>query len=274
MTQLIKLRQRIKLIGSIQKVTEAMRLVSMSVHSRLNSQIIYLKNYQTELNQLLAATHNLGQTSSFDHHQRLIILVGSQKGLCGTFNKEVLDKFLKEASSTESTKLIVIGKKLIDLIQPRYQIQYSFPKFTPTSLKKMVEEIFKYITAPDQANMTVTCFSNQSRTFFTHNTKISPIRPLSKINPSKENYATDPYTWEQPAVKLSQLLIENQIRFNLYCILLDSLIAEYAARFRAMDNAARNAGSLLEVAERQFAKARQAKITRELIELSAIFQTK
>ena len=52
------------------------------------------------------------------------------------------------------------------------------------------------------------------------------------------------------------------------------MIAEYSARFRSMDSATRNANTLLETAERQYRKVRQAKITRELVELSAIFQTK
>lgn len=274
MPQLIKLRQRIKLIGTIQKITQAMRLVSMSVHSRLNNQLIYLKSYQSELNRtFLALQHANNANLKTTIDKKLIILIGSQKGLCGAFNQEVLNKYNTIHQNDSTTELIVIGKKLIDTVQQKYTINRRIPKLTPTVLSEISTKIFTYIT--QQKNFSeVICISNQSKSFFAHTTKITQIIPLPTTTLANSPSDLDPYIWEQSEAEIYQLLIANQIKLNIYCTLFDSLIAEYSARFRSMDNAARNARTLLEAAERQYSKLRQAKITGELVELSAIFQTK
>ena len=97
MSQLIKLREQIKTIKTIQKITQAMRLVSMSIHSRLNNQKVYLKNYQNELNKIATIIDNnqkIDQKKSILSHKKLVILIGSQKGLCSSFNQDILRKFL------------------------------------------------------------------------------------------------------------------------------------------------------------------------------------
>lgn len=283
MSQLIKLREQIKTIKTIQKITQAMRLVSMSIHSRLNNQKNYLKNYQHELNRIANITdtyktkHNENTISSLQQ-TKLLILIGSQKGLCGAFNQDILRRYSEyhKVQPKENFELIVIGKKLIDTTQRKYQIDHKIIKFTPAVLVQIVDELFTIIT--NQKFKEVVFFSNSSKNFFTHTTKISSLfdtqNNLSindKINLNDQN---EPYIWEQPANELAETLNTNQLKLTVYCLLFDSLVAEYSARFRSMDKATRNASNLLENAERQYRKVRQAKITRELVELSAIFQTK
>jgi len=274
MPQLIKLRQRIKLIGTIQKITQAMRLVSMSVHSRLNQQLIFIKNYRSELGQAINAVND-PNLSQFSHTNapKLIILIGTQKGLCGSFNQEIMHTFEQQKTAITDYELLVIGKKLIDTVQRKYQITHKIPKFAPTAISEISNKIFNYITKQKQFSEVI-CISNQPKSFFAHITTYNTIVAEPKHIPNKIKNQSDPYAWEQTEASIGELLYANQLKLNIYCSLFDSLIAEYAARFRSMDNASRNASSLLEAAERQYAKARQTKITRELIELSAIFQTK
>lgn len=274
MSQLIKLRQQIKTIKTIQKITQAMRLVSMSIHSRLNNQKVFLKNYQSELSIITQLVNSAKITTPEDNHlanKQLIILIGSQKGLCGTFNQDVLRKFYKYYNPSQYTELLVIGKKLVDTVQRKHHIEQKIIKFTHSALPEIVNKIFNYIN--DQHTFSeVVCLSNSSKNFFVHLTKSTTIWPLSNSN--EQATIREPYTWEQPASQISSIVDINQLKLNIYCLLFDSLIAEYAARFRSMDNATRNANNLLETAERQYRKVRQSKITRELVELSAIFQTK
>lgn len=280
MSQLIKLRQQIKTIKTIQKITQAMRLVSMSVHSRLNNQKIYLKNYQAESNKITSIVETVNshtlKENSFGS-KKLIVLIGSQKGLCGSFNQDILRKYLDyhKNQNQEDFELMVIGKKLVDTAQRKYQLDHTITKFTPATINETVSNLFNYINAPKKYKEVI-IFSNSSKNFFTHITKITYLlsntnKQIIKTKSSKE---IEPYFWEQAASELAKKLEINQIKLDIYCLFFDSLIAEYAARFRSMDSATRNANTLLETAERQYRKVRQTKITRELVELSAIFQTK
>jgi F-type H+-transporting ATPase subunit gamma len=281
MSQLIKLREQIKTIKTIQKITQAMRLVSMSIHSRLNNQKVYLKNYQSELNKIAAVIDTYSNDNSENFNlapKKLIILIGSQKGLCSSFNQDILRKFLIYKASQPNIEIMVIGKKLIDIMQRKSKIDHKIMKFTPANLSEISSHIFNYITNQTDFNE-VFCLSNSSKNFFTHLTKITPLLPIqpnktSSISAVPEKDNQEPYIWEHPLAEIAKTLTMSQLKLNIYCLLFDSLIAEYAARFRSMDNATRNASELLETTERQYRKVRQAKITRELVELSAIFQTK
>jgi F-type H+-transporting ATPase subunit gamma len=80
------------------------------------------------------------------------------------------------------------------------------------------------------------------------------------------------YTWEQNPSDILDDLALQYLTATMYRLLFQSLLAEQAARFISMDNATRNAKQLLEDTQLQYNKLRQAKITRELTELSASFQ--
>lgn len=283
MSQLIKLREQIKTIKTIQKITQAMRLVSMSVHSRLNTQKNYLKIYQNELNKISSITNQATQETKIadtlnyntTNNSKIIVLIGSQKGLCGSFNQDVLRKYSEHHKSqpNQPLELIVIGKKLVDTTVRKYQINRKILKFTPALISEIVNELFSHINT-QAPNTEVLFFSNSSKNFFTNICKITSLFDNKSTSESKAPSHHEPYIWEQTACELTEKLNTSQLKLNIYCLLFDSLIAEYSARFRSMDSATRNANTLLETAERQYRKVRQAKITRELVELSAIFQAK
>lgn len=275
MSQLVKLRQRINTIQTIQKVAQAMRLVAMSVHSQLNHQLGYLKIYQAKLDQLanLVQADKFNQTNNTKTH-RLIILIGSQKGLCGGFNSDIikaLDRYQKNQSIP--TDLVVIGKKLIELIQRKNDIKTRFPKFNHTNLNETAHLLINLIN--HQLDTTeIICISNQNRSFFAHAVQITNLSTQNNHLIANSDDLLADYIWEQSKTELTQLILHKQLNLSVHNILLNSLIAESAARFRSMDSATRNADTLLETSTRQYSKLRQAKITRELVELSAIFQIK
>jgi F-type H+-transporting ATPase subunit gamma len=275
MSQLVKLRQRIKTVKTIQKITQAMRLVSMSIHSQLSRQTTYLKEYQNELDKIFTAVklpekQLLNQKAQ--SNKSLLILIGSQKGLCSSFNQDIFKKFNSNKQLQQQVELLVIGKKLIDLVQCKNSINKKLPKFSHTTINEITNKIFNYIT--EQQNFTtVSYISNHSKSFFAHKTKNANLIPFEHTN-SNHPAPKEDYLWEQPQVEIAHKLAYRQLKLNIYNALFDSLVAEYAARFRSMDSATRNADSLLETTQRQYNKMRQAKITSELVELSAIFQTK
>jgi F-type H+-transporting ATPase subunit gamma len=275
MSQLVKLRQRINTIQTIQKIAQAMRLVSMSVHSQLNNQLGYLKIYQAKLDQLanLVQSTEPNQTSN-SKKSRLMILIGSQKGLCGSFNSDIikaLDQYQKKHPLP--TEIVVIGKKLIDLAQRKHDLKIKVTKFNHTVLNETAHLIMDLVRKQPEATEII-CLSNQNRSFFAHTVEITTLNGQSNLQLTASSDMLDDYLWEQPKAELAQTILHKQLSLSLHNILLNSLIAEASARFRSMDSATRNADTLLETSTRQYSKLRQAKITRELVELSAIFQIK
>ena len=100
MSQLIQMRRRIKTIETIRKITNAMRLIAMSGHSRLKHKEELVKNYNNQVEELYKQIRSQ-IPENYDPLARhispnapeLIILIGSQKGLCGNFNSNVFKSF-------------------------------------------------------------------------------------------------------------------------------------------------------------------------------------
>jgi F-type H+-transporting ATPase subunit gamma len=286
MAQLIQMRQRIKAIETIKKITHAMQLISMSMHSRLRSRTPHLNKYQQEVEHMLnkvrraaPSWHNpLMYPDVAPETNPLIILVASQKGLCGNFNTTLFYKFKSEFSSNflRHAKIITVGKhaQTYSKHNPLGTVIASFDKFSSTKLNHISERIVAEISLAKTPYSSVIIVANGLKTFFVQHPVITTVLPLETTfdtsNGSVES--GEPYTWEQAPAEILDDLALQYLTATVYKLLFQSLLAEQAARFLSMDNATRNAQQLLEDTQLQYNKLRQAKITRELTELSASFQ--
>ena len=279
MSKLIHMRNRIKAIETIKKITHAMRLISMSTHSRLKHQEEFLTAYNQTVTNLFAQvyaatpkwTHNLIAPS--DTKTCLVVLVGSQKGLCGTFNTTLFKFFTEqlEKNKLKPTSMISIGKKAVDFLHQQQGVEplANYPEFNSRTLATVAHAITYAITHAEQPYGSVLIVGNVLKGFFTQKPTIHHLIPFEQpetIQPLSN------YEWEQtPQELLDELLIwyiESQVQNALF----QSLLAEHAARFISMDSSTRNAKNLLEEGRLEYNKARQAKITRELTELVGGFQ--
>src|SRR5579872_3982064 len=142
MSKLIQMRNRIQTIETIRKVTDAMRIISMSAHSRLKAKQDALDNYLHTLSILLAKVQQATPSwsnerlmpTSIHNNNPLIILIGSQKGLCGGFNSHLLkffDGYLKEYPSAHY-HFVAVGKKAVDYMQAHHSdaILKTYPTLT------------------------------------------------------------------------------------------------------------------------------------------------
>lgn len=124
MEQLISMRQRIKSVQTIQKITQAMRLISISTHSRLSNKKLNLEKYRQALFELylkiqanLESKPALVKPNRNINNKNLIILVGSQKGLTGTFNSHLLKFFEKDYNLNPQDDIITVGKIISDYVK-------------------------------------------------------------------------------------------------------------------------------------------------------------
>lgn len=260
MSHFIALKQRIKIIETIKKTTGAMRLISMSTHSRLNHQRIILDEYTQEIDRIL---HDLRekavQTQSIrmpcevrTELEPVIILVGSQKGLCGTFNENVFHLLTKQKLPA-TCPLITAGKRASDALKQAGLIPITtFDELKSANFATTASALTTFLLKLNRTNVVI--FSNYSRSFFAQKAKMTNLE-LPQLD-----------TITSPFLQTVEVL---HIKTALMHILYESLLAEQAARFLSMDTATRNAEEVLEQTRLEYNKARQTHITMELTELSS-----
>jgi F-type H+-transporting ATPase subunit gamma len=282
MSLLIQLRYRIRAIETIKKITHAMRLISMSARSRLKNKEEPLREYMKTSLELLQRikshapdwNNHIINPSSDAPHNPLVILIGSQRGLCGNFNTTLFHFFEKTATLQPHKtggviQIIPVGKKAIAYVEdnPAYSVVTRFPELTAKTMSTIAHQILQLLLQRDQAFTNVIVFSNQLKTFFVQKPHETVLIPFAASDTVEESQTKEDYLWEQSPRQLLDQLAYQTLEVQLHYLLFESLLAEHAARFISMDNATRNAQSLLEDTQLQYNKLRQAKITKELTEL-------
>jgi len=284
MAQLIQMRQRIKAIETIKKITHAMRLISMSLHSRLRSKAPLLANYQKEIAAMFEKVrfaapkwrNRIMHPKTDAKSNPLVIFVASQKGLCGNFNTALFREFqeLIPPAKIKKINFVAVGKYAVDFFkkQETDRIVKTFDHFSSAQLNMISGRIVELISQAETPYSAVTFIANYPKSFFSQKPKSTDILPLSKdFAEGKTKRPREPYVWEQDPNEVLDDLALQFLTSQIYHLLFQSLLAEQAARFISMDNSTRNAKQLLEDTQLLYNKLRQAQITRELTELSASF---
>lgn len=278
MSQLIQLKQRIKAIKVIKKITHAMRLISMSCRVKMIKHSTNLQIFRDEITPLLCSLHSLhpntyeNQTSAKD----LWILVSSEKGLCGNFNNIIFNYFQAEYKTIDPTKLniIAIGKQANDYLakQGIKMIAY-YDKLSSNKVEETANLVYEFLLKYKNLYKTVTCFYNHPKTFFIQEPYKYNILPVLSENNCSINSPInlEDYYWPQPPAEVLECIFQSFLKLNILYILSQSIIAEQSARFLSMDSSTRNAENLLKKMNLEYNKIRQAKITRELTELISSF---
>ncbi len=282
MSKLIQLRQRSKAIETIKKITHAMRLISMSTHSHLQHLQAPINQYGYELEKLFHQLLNYAPTwhnpliyPDANNQKIAIIVIGSQKGLCGSFNTQLLKVFTQYMYEQDPTQcdITAVGQKAVEFFKdPKLgQFKYSYEKFSAQRMEPIAREITHTLVHAHPHYKSVIIFSNLFKSFFVqkpHSTTLLPLAPFPEINmPNK-----DDFVWEQTPQDLLDAMIPQYIESKIKHYLFQSLISEHAARFISMDSATRNAKELLATNNLEYNKLRQAKITKELTELIGSYE--
>lgn len=283
MSKLIQMRNRIQTIETIKKVTDVMRIISMSAHSRLKIKQEPLSEYLDTLKRLLAKIQHA--TPSWSHERLmptkentnpLIVVIGSQKGLCGGFNTQ-LSKFLNEYLTQNPSAhyhFTAVGKKPIDYLINNHpdKLICSFPVLTARNFLTIAQELTDLIMLATPAYTSVTIISNVFKNFFIQKATITHLIPFNAahISPTTAFTAQD-YIWDESPNDILNVLAVQYIEAQLQHLIFQSLLSEHAARFISMDNSTRNANTLLTATKLEYNKIRQAKITTEITELTGNF---
>lgn len=278
MSQLIQLKQRIKAIQVIKKITHAMRLISMSSRMKMIKNTENLKIFRDEILPLLCSLESVHPTveQNKPFYKNIIILIAAEKGLCGTFNTTIFAYFQAQLKhlNINDYHFIAVGKQAGQfLASQNIKMVARYDKLSNNHLEKTATHLYEYLIQHKDSYQTVTCFYNKSKTFFVQESCQYQLLPVQAQTSCSINTAADleDYYWPQAPADVILCIFQSFLKLNILFILSQSIIAEQSARFLSMDSSTRNAENLLKKMQLEYNKIRQAKITRELTELISSF---
>ena len=284
MPGLKEVRTRIASVKSTQQITSAMKMVSASKLKRGQNAIQKLRPYAGKLKELL---ENLSASlSSSDNvyskerkiQKALIIVVTSNRGLCGAFNGNVIKTTVNiirtkyaEINKSGNLDLFCIGKMGADFFTRRkYNVidtnhhildSSKFENVAPIAERLMKDfKDGKY----DHIEVVYNMFKNAAVQILSNEQFLPVLKPQPVKG--KEKLVAD-YIYEPDKEQIVAELIPKSLKIQFYKIILDSIAAEHGARMTAMHKATDNADSLLKELRLSYNKARQASITKEILEI-------
>ena len=284
MPNLIDIRRRIRSVKSTQQITKAMKMVAASKLRRSQERVLAARPYAATLGATLgsvagrlparedgAPPHPL--LAQREEKRVVLLVVTGDKGLCGAFNTNVnraAGAFLREkAAAGVEVSLVTLGRKACDFWRRRTA--------TVLEARPGLFQRFGYETAAEVARALAGRFTggetdavyavfNEFKSVLSQTVGVRRLLPIELAElPAGEGRA-DTLFEPGPDVILSRLL-PRHLEFQLYRVLLESNAAENAARMTAMESATKNAGEMIDSLTLTYNRARQAKITKELIEI-------
>ncbi len=279
-----EIRRRIKGVKSTQQITRAMEMVAAVKLNRVRSQAENSRPYIDRLSMLmriirssevaaLAADHPVFRTT--EGSRLLLIAITSDRGLCGTFNINMINavEHFYACNREKQITTIAVGKKGYDaLLRKGYGVEKFFPVPTSAALASDLRTINTLINeyfsgqSVDEVHICYTRFINVLRHEPT-NLKLLPLSPLSEEERKHLVKGEIDFLMEPSFQELATALIPQYIETAIFHCLIESLTSEYAARMVSMRNATDNADEMIKALTLTYNKARQAGITKELIDI-------
>jgi len=287
MPNLKEVRNRIVSVNSTKQITSAMKLVSAAKLKKAQDAITKMRPYSNKLTEIL---QNLSQSMDASEgvytRQRevknvLLVVVTSNRGLCGGFNANVLKRAnwamnneYKQLMEEGKLHVITVGKKAtqffakrnVNLISSHDEIfnAISFENVIPVA-----EEVMKLFVEGkvDKVEFIYNQFKSAGTQVIQQEQFLPVLPPEKKVEETKTNSVD--YIFEPSKEEIIQNLIPLSLKTQFFKVVLDSNASEHGARMTAMHKATDNAGELLKALKLSYNKARQAAITNEILEISA-----
>ena len=275
MANLKDIRDRIKSVKSIQKVTKAMKMVSAAKMRRAQERMELSRPYSDSLSKVIknllpdVDRSLLPLLEIREIKRKAYIVVSADRGLAGAFNSNVLKVAQKEIDDfgVENVDLFCIGKKARDHFKKRnYNIINSHTDFWSgmeyDSAMMIGRDIIDYFSSSkvDEVHVVYNYFVNVAQ----QKVKSEVLLPLKYESASNE---VSDRLYEPSKKQIVKSLIPKHLNIQMWKYLLESYASEQAARMLSMENATTNAEDMIKNLTLEFNKARQAAITTEMLEI-------
>jgi F-type H+-transporting ATPase subunit gamma len=289
MANQIQVKRRIGTAQNISKITKAMEMVAASKMKKAQNQALAARPYSQALYDSITT---ISEASSLDDHPllsnhdegiQLIVVVGTDKGLCGALNGNILKRLLEWRKSNPNGEVVAVGKKAVLATRslgmtvhaqftqlPEYISTKDIIPVTTLLLKGFSEKKFKSV------DVLYTDFINT----LSQKPKQAPLLPISRsFKPDvvkkkvEEKIQPKEYVFEPNPRAILDGLLPFYLENTIYHSFLEAKASEHSARMVAMKNASENAGELVDELKLVFNKTRQQGITTELLDIVSASMT-
>jgi F-type H+-transporting ATPase subunit gamma len=290
MPGLKEVRIRITSVKSTQQITNAMKMVAASKLRKAQMAILQLRPYAAELRNILQNLSGSIEDSAENAYTKertpekiLIVGITSNRGLCGGFNSNVIKTILSLLETTYASQhqkgnvaIFCVGRKVSEYFTKRnYNVvgvyddlldHISFEKVS----EKAVNLTKSYL---DKQYDRIILIYNQFKNAAVQRLVVEPFLPIEPVVPPSsvttviKPVAAPDFIFEPDKETILRELIPKTLRIQLFKAILDSYASEQGARMTAMQQATDNAKEILKELQLTYNKARQASITKEILEI-------
>jgi F-type H+-transporting ATPase subunit gamma len=270
------IKRKVRSVSNIKKITRAMQMVAASKLKKVQVRLMELRPYSDKIREFLqglAAQVKDLNYPLFQPREKVkkiaIVAVMADKGLCGSYNSNMMrfaQKFIEEQK--KPYEAIAVGKKAVEWFKKqdvKLRGEYQgLPTEIPFSqIKAMTKQLVDMFVKGevDEVHLLFTRYVN-ALTFKPGSVKFLPIEPEKTEKKLAHEYEFEP----EPAAILDKL-IPRYVEVSFHRLLLESMSSEHAARMNAMRNATDSASDLISSLTLQYNNARQAGITKELLDI-------
>lgn len=287
MATLREIRRRITGVKNTQKITKAMKMVAAAKLRRAQEGIMATRPYARKLAEMLR--HLVPQVDpsvnpllvTREVKKVILVVVTADRGLCGAFNSNIIKAAVQHARANYAPmlengdlRLITVGKKGFDYFNKRQYELYAkhvgiFQSLDFREARSIVQELTDGYLKGEFDRVEV--IYNEFKSVVQQKVVVEQVLPIPPEELGKgggqKNHAQVEYIYEPSKPEIVNTLIPKHLNFLMWRVLLESNAAEQGARMAAMENATENAKEMIRSLTLQFNNARQASITKELLEI-------
>lgn len=286
MANLRDIRNRISSIQNTQQITKAMKMVAAAKLRKAQQRMTQTRPYSKKMRQVVSRLVSAQQNVQNDLLRKpeetrrvLLIIIGSDRGLCSGFNNNLfrkvettISKQYAKFQKSGDLELITIGKKASGYFKKRnYKVVQAYPGFFDNLNYEETSEIMRHATdhfVQGNYDKVLIAF-NEFKTVITQNRLIEEALPLQTnfIEETSEKSSEMDYLYEPDPASILDKLLPVHLNMQLWRAVLESNASEQGARMAAMDNATENAKELEQDLRLEYNQARQSAITTEISEI-------
>lgn len=283
MPSLKEVRNRIVSVGSTMQITSAMKMVSAAKLKRAQDAVVQMRPYANKLKEILQNVSGSADASDSPYTKGssgknvLFVAVSSNRGLAGAFNANVIKKVNATIAAEYAgwnITVLPIGKKVHDAFKKTtyliagqdvpHHANEVFDKLTFDNVSAIAEQIMNSF-ANRQFDRVILVY-NQFKNAAVQIPTVEQYLPVSETKQAEGSGKSD-YIFEPAKDYIIKTLIPLSLKTQLYKAILDSVASEHGARMTAMHKATDNAAAMQKELKITYNKARQASITKEILEI-------
>ena len=288
MVSLRAIRTRIKSVRNTQKITKALKLVAAAKLRRAQDAVVRTRPYAQALDELLGSLAGARTAAEMPPHPLMearenprrieVVLLTSDRGLCGGFNSNIIrraQRFLvEEGDKFESVQFSTIGRRGRDFarkrgIETRKDYAAFFGRLRYAMAKEVADDLIVEFRERklDAVYLLYNQFKSAIAQAITFIQLLPVVAPPSTAREAQGGFIEPEHLYEPSRPALLEHLIPRQLAMQIWRSLLESEAAEHGARMTAMDSATKNANEMIGRLSLEYNRARQASITKELMEI-------